>query len=51
MRPRDPVRELAVAIVNIFSGLLRDEELRDAYREVRREIETHLPMLKEKSDE
>ncbi len=33
-KPPDPIRDLAIEIVEIFAGLLREEELRDAFVEV-----------------
>ncbi len=42
---RDPIRELAIEIVEIFAGLLREEELRDAFDEVYDRIKRRLVEL------
>ena len=44
--PHDPIRDLAIAIVEIFSGLLREEEMRDAFVEVYERIKGRLEELK-----
>ena len=44
--PADPVRDLAIEIVEIFASLLREEEMRDAFVEVYERIKGRLAELK-----
>jgi hypothetical protein len=45
-KPVDPVRDLAIEIVEIFASLLREEEMRDAFVEVNERIKGRLAELK-----
>ena len=45
--PPDPSRELAIDIVEIFSSLLREEEMHDAFVEVYERIEKRWVELKQ----
>jgi hypothetical protein len=45
-KPADPIRDLAIEIVEIFAGLLREEEMRDAFVEVYERIKGRLAELK-----
>jgi hypothetical protein len=47
-KPPDPIRDLAIEIVDIFAGLLREEEMRDAFVEVYERIKGRLSELKGK---
>jgi hypothetical protein len=47
-KPADPIRDLAIEIVDIFAGLLREEEMRDAFVEVYERIKGRLSELKGK---
>ncbi len=51
MAKSDPIRDLAIAIVNIFASLLREDEMRDAYVEVYEHIKSRLGTLKEINNE
>ena len=44
--PINPIRDLAIEIVEIFAGLLREEERRDAFVEVYERIKGRLSELK-----
>jgi hypothetical protein len=44
--PADPIRELAIEIVEIFASLLREEEMRDAFVEVYERIKRSVAELK-----
>jgi hypothetical protein len=46
--PADPIRELAIEIVEIFASLMREEEMRDAFVEVYERIKTHLEEMKKR---
>lgn len=41
----DPLRDLAVEIVNVFINLLRDDEAHDALAEVHDRLRTGLPRI------
>jgi hypothetical protein len=45
-KPTDPIRDLAIEIVEIFANLLREEEMRDAFVEVYERIKGRLAELK-----
>ena len=45
-KPRDPIRDLAIEIVEIFASVLREEEMRDAVVEVYERIKGRLDELK-----
>jgi hypothetical protein len=45
-KPPDPIRDLAIEIVELFAGLLREEEIRDAFLEVYERIKGRLTELK-----
>jgi hypothetical protein len=47
-KPIDPIWDLAIEIVEIFAGLLREEEMRDAFVEVYERIKGRLSELKGK---
>ena len=44
-KPADPIRDLAIEIVEIFASLLREEEMRDAFVEVYERIKGRLAEL------
>ena len=42
----DPIRDLAIEIVEMFASLLREEEMRDAFVEVYERIKRRVAELK-----
>jgi hypothetical protein len=47
-KPPDPIRALAIDIVDIFASLLREEEMHDAFVEVYGRIEQRWIELKQR---
>jgi hypothetical protein len=45
-KPADPIRDLAIEIVEILASLLREEEMRDAFVEVYERIKERFAELK-----